>query len=261
MDRPPVEVPPTPQVAEAIFGDRLVFAEHYVAQLAGTGIDHGLIGPREAPRLWERHVLGCAVLHPAFPPEASVADIGSGAGLPGIVLAVVRPDLELVLVEPLHRRVIWLQSTIDELELPNVTVHEGRAESLWGVRRFPAVTARAVARIGALSGWCLPLLEAEGRLVAMKGASAPTEVSEDRATVLAAGGVAMDVTTYGGELLDVPTTAVIVTVAGPPELPRTTPRAKASSPRRRGTRDPRPGAGSSTEPVDRTARGRRASRG
>ncbi len=138
--------PPTPAAGAAVFGDRLSLAESYVARLADTGIAHGLIGPREAPRLWDRHVLNCAVTHPAFTAGARVADIGSGAGLPGIPLAIARPDLQLVLVEPLLRRTVWLTDTVAALGLTNVEVHRGRAESLWGVARFRHVTARAVAR-------------------------------------------------------------------------------------------------------------------
>lgn len=227
-------------MARKIFGERLGLAERYVAELSDTGISHGLIGPREAPRLWERHVLGCAVFHPAFPVGLTVADIGSGAGLPGVVLSIVRPDLDVVLVEPLHRRVVWLQATIEELELPNVTVHEGRAESLFGVRRFPAVTARAVARIGALSRWCLPLLEAGGRLVALKGASAATELEEDRDVVLAAGGVEAYISSYGGELLEVATTTVTVTVAQAPEVPKSATRSAGSGRPRQHPPRPRP---------------------
>ena len=107
--------PPTPVAARALFGDRAEVAEHYVAILADTGISHGLVGPREAPRLWERHVLNCAVVHPLFAPDTEVADIGSGAGLPGLVLAIIRPDLHLHLVEPLQRRTVWLRRTVEEL--------------------------------------------------------------------------------------------------------------------------------------------------
>ncbi|MEO7059887.1 MAG: 16S rRNA (guanine(527)-N(7))-methyltransferase RsmG [Lapillicoccus sp.] len=219
----------TPEVASAIFGDRLELAERYVALLADTGISHGLIGPREGPRLWERHVLGCAVYHPAFADGVTVADVGAGAGLPGIVLAIVRPDLDLVLVEPLHRRTVWLTSTISQLGLSNVVVHEGRAESLWGVRRFPAVTARAVARIGALAGWCLPLLEQDGRLAALKGASARAELAEDEALVRSAGGVRLEVVTFGVDILEVPTTAIIVDVESAPRVP-TAPTSRSARP-------------------------------
>ena len=109
-------------------------AEAYVALLADTGIAHGLIGPREAPRLWDRHVLNSAVVQPVFADGARVADIGSGAGLPGIPLAIARPDLQVVLVEPLPAPDHWLTSTIEELGLTNVKVHRGRAEVALGGR-------------------------------------------------------------------------------------------------------------------------------
>ena len=176
-----VEVPPTPEVAAAVFGPRLALAEAYVALLADTGIAHGLIGPREAPRLWDRHVLNSAVAAPVFDPDARVADIGSGAGLPGIPLAIVRPDLHVTLVEPLLRRTVWLTAAIDELGLTNVDVHRGRAESLWGETRFRHVTARAVARTGELARLTLPLLEARGSLHALKGGQADEELEADSA--------------------------------------------------------------------------------
>jgi 16S rRNA (guanine527-N7)-methyltransferase len=147
--------------------------------LADTGITHGLIGPREAPRLWDRHVLNCAVVHPLFEADAQVADIGSGAGLPGIPLAILRPDLQLTLVEPLLRRTTWLTAAVEELGLTNVRVRRGRAESLWGGPRYRHVTARAVARIGELARIGLPLLEAKGSLHALKGTSATAELAED----------------------------------------------------------------------------------
>ncbi len=158
-------------------GSRL--AEAYVDLLADTGISHGLIGPREAPRLWDRHVLNSAVVHPVFDHDSVVADIGSGAGLPGIPLAIVRPDLRLVLIEPLLRRTVWLTSTVAELGLTNVEVRRGRAESLWGQDRFHHITARAVARTGELARIGLPLLDAGGSLHALKGESAVTELAED----------------------------------------------------------------------------------
>lgn len=213
-----LEVPPTPSEAAAVFGDRLPTAEAYVALLADTGIRHGLIGPREAPRLWDRHVLNCAVFTSAFAPDSAVADIGSGAGLPGLVIAIARPDLRVTLVEPLHRRVVWLLSSVETLGLENVEVHEGRAESLWNERTFPAVTARAVARIGKLAGWCLPLLEPQGRLVAMKGSSAATELDEDAEVLRRAGAVGWSVTTHGVGVVEPPTTVVTVEV-GPDGAP------------------------------------------
>ncbi len=211
MDTPP-PVPPTPSVAHDVFGSRTPLAERFVALLAGTGISHGLIGPREAPRLWDRHVLNCAVVHPLFAAGAEMADVGSGAGLPGLVLAIARPDLQLHLVEPLQRRTAWLARTVEDLELDNVTIHQGRAESLWGHRRFPYVTARAVARIGDLTRWCLPLLEAGGSLHALKGSRAEAELAEDQGAVAAAGGVTSTVQRFGAGIVDPPTIVVSVRV-------------------------------------------------
>lgn len=155
-------------------------AEQFAGILADTGVSHGLIGPREVPRLWERHLLNCAVIADAFPGEARVIDVGSGAGLPGVVLAIVRPDLEVHLVEPMLRRTQWLESVVADLGLGSVTVHRGRAEEFAGVLAAPFVTARAVARLDKLARWCVPLLEPQGVLVAMKGRSAATELEEDR---------------------------------------------------------------------------------
>ncbi|GAA1881499.1 16S rRNA (guanine(527)-N(7))-methyltransferase RsmG [Lapillicoccus jejuensis] len=210
---PPEErIPPTPSSAVTVFGDRLEVAEHYVALLATTGIDHGLVGPREAPRLWERHVLGCGVVAPLLGPSSTLADIGSGAGLPGLVLALARPDVTVTLVEPLHRRVIWLERAVTELGLGNVTVHEGRAESLWTHRTFDVVTARAVARIGVLAGWCLPLVAPGGRLLAIKGRSIEDELREDAAALTAAGADAWQVEQLGSSVLEQPATLAVLEV-------------------------------------------------
>lgn len=168
--------PAPPPEAEQVFGERLALARRYAELLATTGIDHGLIGPREAPRLWERHLVNCAVMHPLLEDGSSVADIGSGAGLPGLVLAVVRPDLDVQLVEPLLRRTVWLTDAVDELGLDNVTIHRGRAEEV--ELQVPAVTARAVASLEKLVAWSFPLLEPGGRLLALKGEAAATELQE-----------------------------------------------------------------------------------
>ena len=137
-------------------------AEQFASILADTGVSHGLIGPREVPRLWERHLLNCAVIADAFPGEARVIDVGSGAGLPGVVVAIVRPDLEVHLVEPMLRRTQWLEGVVADLGLASVTAHRGRAEEFVGVLAAPYVTARAVARLDKLARWCVPLLEPQG---------------------------------------------------------------------------------------------------
>lgn len=201
-----------PSVAAEIFGNRLPMAEHFARILADTGASHGLIGPRETPRLWERHLLNCGVVESVLPHRTRLIDIGSGAGLPGLVLAIARPDLDLVLVEPMLRRTTWLENTIKELGLGNVHVNRGKAQDFWGKLRAPVVTARAVARIGDLAEWCLPLLEAEGRLLALKGETAAKELAEDADQVRRAGGTAARLVLVGEDVLPGPTRVVEVRV-------------------------------------------------
>lgn len=159
-----------------MFGESIGLSRRYADLLATTGISHGLIGPREAPRLWERHLINCVLLESLLDEGSTVVDIGSGAGLPGIVLAIARPDLQVHLVEPLLRRTTWLESTITELGLDNVTVHRGRAEEMSLLA--PVVTARAVASLDKLVAWSFPLLTAGGRLLALKGEAAEEELEQ-----------------------------------------------------------------------------------
>ncbi|WP_364512299.1 16S rRNA (guanine(527)-N(7))-methyltransferase RsmG [Nocardioides sp. LML1-1-1.1] len=208
----------------------------YAERLATDGVVRGLIGPREAPRLWERHVLNCALLAPALPEGARVADIGSGAGLPGLVVAIARPDVAVTLIEPLLRRTTFLEESVAELGLTNVVVVRGRADALHGSSDFDVVTSRAVAPLGRLLEWSMPLVAAHGALVAMKGSSAPEEI-ESAASVLSRLGCAEPtVETLGGDdpaLADVsPIRVVRVTWAEP---------ARVSLPSRssRGPRGPR----------------------
>ena len=171
------ETPSTPDLARRAFSsDRLPLAERYVELLATAGVERGLIGPREAPRLWDRHVLNCLAVGTAVPHDATVADLGSGAGLPGLVLAIARPDLTVTLVEPLQRRTVFLDEVVEELELTHVRVLRGRAESLHGQKTFGVVTARALAPLERLLGWGMPLVEPAGVLLAMKGRSAAEEI-------------------------------------------------------------------------------------
>jgi 16S rRNA (guanine527-N7)-methyltransferase len=142
--------------------------------LADAGVQRGLIGPREVPRLWERHLLNCAVVADLFGPSSTLVDVGSGAGLPGIVLAICRPDLDVVLAEPLLRRTTFLTEAVSVLGLDNVRIERIRAEQMAG--GVDAVTARAVAPLDRLARWSLPLIRPGGRLVALKGASAHREV-------------------------------------------------------------------------------------
>ena len=208
----PATPPAAPDVAQVVFGERLSLAERFTAILADSGVSHGLVGPREVPRLWERHVLNCAVVHPAIPEGAPVIDVGSGAGLPGLALAIVRPDLRLLLVEPMLRRTTWLTNTVEELGLDNVEVHRGRAEQFWGDLSAPVVTARAVARLGELARWSLPLLSPGGSMLALKGASAQEELDADRTAVRRLGVVAEAVESYGSGIIDPETTVVRLTL-------------------------------------------------
>ena len=207
-DEVAIALPAAPSGAAAVFGARLPLAVRFAEILADTGVSHGLIGPREVPRLWERHVLNCAVVADAFVSGARVVDVGSGAGLPGVALAIVRPDLEVHLVEPMLRRTEWLAAVVVELGLDSVTVHRGRAEELAGTVSAPYVTARAVARLDKLARWCVPLLEPAGTLVAMKGRSAAQELADDRPALVRMGLVEAVVSEHGGEVLDEPVLTV-----------------------------------------------------
>lgn len=199
-------------VCHEVFGERLSVAERFVALLTEHGVTRGLIGPREVDRLWDRHVLNSAVIADLIPESASVVDVGSGAGLPGVPLAIARPDLRLVLLEPMARRVAWLTEVVERLGL-DVRVLRGRAEEP-AVRRAvdgaDVVTARAVAPLAKLAGWCLPLLAPGGTLLALKGESANEELTRDVDAVRRAGGADESVVTCGAELLPVPTTVVRV---------------------------------------------------
>jgi 16S rRNA (guanine527-N7)-methyltransferase len=204
------ETPAVPPEARRVFAvGRLPLAERYAELLATEGVLRGLIGPREAPRLWERHLLNCAVLAELVPDSASVADVGSGAGLPGLVLAIARPDLRLTLVEPLLRRTRFLDEVVEELGLQaRVEVVRGRAEELGGTRPFDVVTARAVAPLERLARWCLPLVDPSGELIAMKGASARAEVEAARPALTALGCAEPMVVELGVGVLAEPTWAV-----------------------------------------------------
>lgn len=190
----------------------MALAQRFTAILTDTGVSHGLIGPREVPRLWERHVLNCAVIHPAIATGQMVIDVGSGAGLPGLALAIARPDLDIHLIEPMLRRTNWLSRAVDELGLTNITVHRGRAEQFWGVLSAPVVTARAVARLSELAGWCLPLLLPGGSMLALKGSHATEELKADRALLHRLGAVEEGIETFGHGIVDPETTVLRVVV-------------------------------------------------
>ena len=214
------ETPPSvPAEARRVFAsDRLALAERYTELLATEGVLRGLIGPREAPRLWERHVLNSAVLGEAVPDGSTVCDIGTGAGLPGLVLAIARPDLSVTLVEPLLRRTTFLDEVVAELELSHVSVVRGRAEDLHGTATFDIVTSRAVAPLERLLGWSMPLVSPTGATVAMKGRSIHEEIAETRSFLTRWRCGEPEVFEVGKGLLDPPTTVVRVPWADPSRI-------------------------------------------
>ncbi|WP_207455342.1 16S rRNA (guanine(527)-N(7))-methyltransferase RsmG [Herbiconiux sp. SYSU D00978] len=171
---PPV-VEAEPAAAAELFGTRIDLARRFTAALAEHGEERGLIGPLELPRLWTRHVLNCALMAPLLRP-GRVADIGSGAGLPGLVLAIARPDVTMVLVEPMERRIEWLQEQTSELGLDNVEIVRARAEEIPFGNPFDQVTARAVSALSKLIPMTARLVRQGGELVFLKGASVEKEI-------------------------------------------------------------------------------------
>ncbi len=161
--------------------------------LVEHGVTRGLIGPREVPRLWERHLLNSAAVAQLLPASGRLVDVGTGAGLPGVVLAALRPDLDVVLLEPMERRVNWLNEVVDTLGLARTEVVRGRAEDLHGRLSAQVVTARAVAPLDRLASWTLPLLDTDGVLLAMKGENAEAELAAAAPTIDRWGGGAREV--------------------------------------------------------------------
>jgi 16S rRNA (guanine527-N7)-methyltransferase len=207
-----VAVSAAPRSAEALFGSRLPRAKRYAEILAGAGVERGLLGPREVDRLWDRHILNSAAIAELLDPNDRIADIGSGAGLPGIPLALARPDLRLTLIEPLLRRSEFLREVVDDLEL-EITIVRGRAEDL-SVRRqvgeMDVVVSRAVASLDKLTKWSLPIVRLDGRMVAIKGERADEEIREHRRVMTSLGAVDVRVMRCGADYLDPPATAVVV---------------------------------------------------
>lgn len=213
---------PAHSTAASLFGERLGLAEAYAEMLVTDGVVRGLIGPRETVRIWDRHLLNCAVVGELIQPGACLVDVGSGAGLPGVVLAIARPDLSVVLIEPMARRTAFLTEVVSALGLDGgVTVLRARAEESAG--RLPAgpadvVTARAVAPLGRLARWCLPLLAPGGRLLALKGASAAEEIAAHQDAVRRSGGGPPALRVCGAGLIEPPTTVVEIALAAGPSI-------------------------------------------
>ncbi len=213
-----VPAPPAPDSARGVFGtERLPRAVRYAELLADDGTVRGLIGPREVPRLWDRHLVNCAVLTELIPTDASVCDIGSGAGLPGIVLAIARPELHVTLVEPLLRRTSFLEEVVAELGLTRCEVRRDRADALHGVETYDVVTSRAVAPLPTLLAWSLPLVAPGGAVLAMKGSRAAEEVADAAKTLRRLGCAPAEVLEIGAgppAFLQPATTVVRVVRAG-----------------------------------------------
>jgi 16S rRNA (guanine527-N7)-methyltransferase len=203
--------------AEAIaeFGDSLAKAQRYVELLATDGVTRGLIGPRETARLWDRHLLNCALVAELVPDQGELVDIGSGAGLPGIVLAMLRPRLHVVLLEPLLRRSVFLEECVSALDLPNATVLRARAEekaASW--ISADVATARAVAPLDRLVGWAARLLRPGGELLAIKGQSAAAELEAARPVLSGLGVRSAEVLQAGHGRVVSATTIVRVVMGG-----------------------------------------------
>ncbi|KUO08646.1 16S rRNA (guanine(527)-N(7))-methyltransferase RsmG [Streptomyces sp. DSM 15324] len=210
-------LPPAPEVAREVFGDRFPDAVRYAELLAEAGVQRGLIGPREVPRLWERHILNCAVLSEVVPEGVTVCDVGSGAGLPGIPLALVREDLKITLLEPLLRRTNFLTEVVELLGLDHVTVVRGRAEEVMGtLPPVHVVTARAVAPLDRLATWGIPLLRPYGEMLALKGDTAEEELKSAATALSKLGAVGTSVLQVGEDVVDPLSTVVRVEVGESP---------------------------------------------
>lgn len=225
-----IELPDPPPAAAVVFGANLDRARRYAELLAGAGIERGLIGPGEVPRLWERHLLNCAAIAELVEDGERVADVGSGAGLPGIPLALTRPGIRVILVEPLLRRADFLREVADELGLP-IAVVRGRAEDRAvraEVGEVDVVTSRAVAALDKLTKWSMPLLRDGGRMLALKGERAEEEIVEHQRALSSLGAVDVEVVKCGGDYLTPPVTVVVARRGA-----RTKPTNRASRSRRK----------------------------
>jgi 16S rRNA (guanine527-N7)-methyltransferase len=205
---------PPPAEAGEIFGAALEVARRYADILATDGVTRGLIGPREISRLWDRHLLNCAAVAELLPDRGELVDIGSGAGLPGIVLAMLRPGLHVILLEPLLRRSVFLQECVPRLGLGNATVVRGRAEEMTGAIKADVATARAVAPLGRLAGWAAGVLKPGGQLLAIKGQAAAQELAAARPVLSRLGARSGEVIEVGHGRVITATTVVRVVMGG-----------------------------------------------
>lgn len=206
----PDQLETEPSAATSLFGDTIEKARRFTANLAAHGEERGLIGPLEVPRLWTRHILNSAIAAPYFGGRA--VDVGSGAGLPGLVLAIARPDVEWTLIEPMERRAAWLSEQVADLELDNVTVERMRGEEWTAGRVFDVATARAVSALRTLLPVTAPLVRTGGRLVFLKGANVGAEVEAAAKQVRKFGLTDVAVEVVGEGVLDEPTRVFLATV-------------------------------------------------
>ncbi len=195
-----------PASAALIFGQNIDLARRYFELLVRDGDLLGLLGPREMPKLWTRHILNSAVVAELVSSGASVADVGSGAGLPGIPMALAQPQAKFTLIEPMERRSDWLKSTIAELQLENVRVLRARAEEVTEV--FDVVTARAVSALPNLLKMCVPLTKHGGEVIALKGSKAADEIADSKKLTKKLSIESFEIVRVGGELLADPTLVV-----------------------------------------------------
>lgn len=204
------DIEPEPVVAAEIFGDRIEQARAFTAALAAQGEERGLIGPLEPPRLWTRHILNSAIAAPLF--SGRVGDVGSGAGLPGLVLAIARPDVDFVLIEPMERRIAWLSEQVASLGLGNVEVLRARAEEWSRGPILDAVTARAVSALRTLVPITAPLVRDGGELILLKGVSVANEIESAQKQIRKFGLSNVRVEVLGEGLLGEPTRVLRATV-------------------------------------------------
>jgi 16S rRNA (guanine527-N7)-methyltransferase len=206
--------PPAPPAAQMMFGPSLGRAEQYAEMLAGPGVERGILGPREVPRLWDRHLMNCAAVAELVPHPCSLVDIGSGAGLPGIVLALLLPDVQIVLLEPMLRRASFLEECTAQLGLANTAVCRSRAQEAAGTVIADVATARAVAPMERLAGLALSLVRPGGLVLAIKGAGAAEETERAATALRRAGARDVAVVRVGSGKVSPPTVVVRMN-AGP----------------------------------------------
>jgi 16S rRNA (guanine527-N7)-methyltransferase len=240
QDQSGCTLPGPPAAAASLFGESLPTMVRYAELLAGPGVERGLIGPREVERLWDRHLLNCGAVAELIAPDSQVVDVGSGGGLPGLVLAIARPDLNMILLEPLLRRTVFLSECVEKLGLQNVEVRRGRAEE-WAGGKLSAevVTARAVAPLERLIAWCLPLLSTNGRMLALKGETAAAELDAVAPSLRTLGAVDWAVVEVGSALGEAATRVVRIDMGANGYRPRKASRAARGDRAGRGRRTPR----------------------